>query len=321
MSEEIITDNHWLVITNPKAGIRKLPKQREFIIHTLNKAGIPFIYKETEYSGHAIEIAKQYTRRGCSNFLVLGGDGSISEVINGIFAANTPDTSGIKLALIPRGTGNDWGRFWKLKKNDKKSMSVFLQNNDQQIDIGKIEYRVDGIPETHYFINSVGFGLDGEVCDLTHSLKKYTGSFSFLYTIALLAAIFRYKSTESEITVNNMKHKLKLFTMNIANGCYSGGGIKQNPSALPYDGVFDMMMVEKPTFSDIITALPLIFNGKLTKHRVIKSLRTEQVDISCKENIMVEADGIIVPNAHSCKVSILKDAIRMIVPKSEISRA
>ena len=87
------------------------------------------------------------------------------------------------------------------------------------------------------------------------------------------------------------------------------------------DGVFDMMMVEKPTFSDIITALPLIFNGKLTKHRVIKSLRTEQVDISCKENIMVEADGIIVPNAHSCKVSILKDAIRMIVPKSEMSRA
>ena len=53
---------------------------------------------------------------------------------------------------------------------------------------------------------------------------------------------------------------MKLFTMNIANGCYSGGGIKQNPSALPYDGVFDMMMVEKPTFSDIITALPLIFN-------------------------------------------------------------
>ena len=59
MSEEIIIDNHWLVITNPKAGIRKLPKQREFIIHTLNQAGIPYIYKETEYSGHAIEIAKQ----------------------------------------------------------------------------------------------------------------------------------------------------------------------------------------------------------------------------------------------------------------------
>ena len=321
MSEEIITDNHWLVITNPKAGKRKLPKQREFIIHTLHTAGIPFIYKETEYSGHAIEIAKLYTRRGCVNFLVLGGDGSISEVINGIFAANTTNTFNIKIALIPRGTGNDWGRFWKLKKNDKKSMSVFLQNNAQLIDVGKIDYVVDGVPDTHFFINSVGFGLDGEVCNLTHSLKKYTGSFSFLYTIALLAAVFRYKSTDANITVNEQKHNMKLFTMNIANGCYSGGGIKQNPSAIPYDGVFDMMVVEKPTFRDIITALPLIFNGKLTKHPAIKSLRSETIDIQCSDNILVEADGIIVPDAHSCTVSILTDAIRMIVPKSELSRS
>lgn len=321
MSEEIITDNHWLVITNPKAGIRKLPKQREFIIHTLNQAGIPFIYKETEYSGHAIEIAKHYTRRGCVNFLVLGGDGSISEVINGIFAANTTDTSNIKIALIPRGTGNDWGRFWKLKKNDKKSMSVFLQNNAQLIDVGKIDYVVDGVPETHFFINSVGFGLDGEVTNLTHRLKKYTGSFSFLYTIALLAAVFRYKSTDADISINRIKHSLKLFTMNIANGCFSGGGIRQNPSALPYDGVFDMIVVEKPTFKDIITALPLIFNGKITKHPVIKSYQTDVIGVKCSESIQVEADGIIVPGAHSCTVSILTDAIRMIVPKSELSRS
>jgi len=127
VSEEIITANHWLVITNPKSGKRRLAKQREFIIHELTTVGIPYIYKETEYPRHAVEIAKKYARLDCQNFLILGGDGTISEVINGIFMANVSDTGKIKIALIPRGTGNDWGRFWKLRKNDKESMKVFLQ--------------------------------------------------------------------------------------------------------------------------------------------------------------------------------------------------
>ena len=108
--------------------------------------------------------------------------------------------------------------------------------------------------------------------------------------------------------------------MNIANGSYSGGGIRQNPSALPYDGFFDMIMVSKPNSWDIITALPLIFNGRITKHPSIKSFRTNLVDVNCSENTAVEADGIIVPNAHNCEVSILPQAIRMIVPESELSR-
>jgi diacylglycerol kinase family enzyme len=102
--------------------------------------------------------------------------------------------------------------------------------------------------------------------------------------------------------------------MNIANGPYTGGGIKQNPFALPYDGVFDMMIAEKPSFKDIITALPLIFNGSLTKHPVIKTLQTKEILIQVEKEIKVEADGIIVPNAHNCRVSILPEAIRMIVP-------
>ena len=320
MSEEIITANHWLVITNPKSGKRRLAKQREFIIHELTTVGIPYIYKETEYPRHAVEIAKKYARQDCQNFLILGGDGTISEVINGIFTANIPDTGKIKIALIPRGTGNDWGRFWKLRKNDKESMKVFLQGNAQLIDIGRIDYRTDNQEQEHFFINSVGFGLDGNVCDLTHSLKKYTGSFSFLYTIALLIAVFRYQSVQAEIVINGIKHDIWLFTMNIANGSYSGGGIRQNPSALPYDGFFDMIMVSKPNSWDIITALPLIFNGRITKHPSIKSFRTNFVDVNCSENTAVEADGIIVPNAHNCKVSILPQAIRMIVPESELSR-
>ena len=315
MSEEIITSNHWLVITNPIAGKRKFQEQSKYVLSELDKAQIPYYFKLTEYSGHAIEIAKYYAKNGCINFLVLGGDGSISEVVNGIFAAEIRNTTKIKIALIPRGTGNDWGRFWGLKKNDKESMKIFLKKNTKLIDIGKIDFISDiNQPESYYFINSIGFGLDATVADLTHRLKKFVGSFSFLYTIALLLAIFRYKSVLAELEINGKTYIQKLFTMNIANGPYSGGGIKQNPLALPYDGTFDMMVVEKPTLKDIFTALPKLFNGKLSKHSAIQSFQTNEISINIENNILVEADGIIIPNARNCKVSILPEAIQMIIP-------
>ena len=315
MSEEIITANHWLVITNPTAGKRKFQEQSKFVLSELEKARIPYIFKVTEYSGHAIEIARYYAKRDCMNYLILGGDGSVSEVINGIFSAEPEDTSRIKIAIIPRGTGNDWGRFWKLRKNDKESMKVFFSGKKRLIDVGKIDFLDENNQETeHFFINSIGFGLDAEVADLTHRLKKYTGSFSLLYTLALLLAVVRYKSTPVQVEFNGSSVNLKLFTMNIANGPFTGGGIKQNPFALPYDGTFDMMMVEKPTLRDIFTALPLIFNDKLSKLPIIQSSQSKEIAIKTEKTILVEADGIIIPNAHNCKVTILSDAIQMIVP-------
>mgnify|MGYP001168746323 CR=1 FL=1 len=307
------TQNHWIVITNPKAGKRKLPAQRKFILDELDKATIPHTFIETEYAGHAIKIARENAEKGFQNFLVLGGDGSISEVINGIFSAKIEDTSKLRIALIPRG--NDWGRFWKLKKDDVSSLKVFLGGKSQLIDIGKVS--IFNVEETsyRYFINSAGYGLDAEVGDLTHTLKRYTGSFSFLYTIALLLAVFRYKPVPTQVEINGEKMNIKLFTTNIANGPFSGGGIKQNPDALPYDGVFHMMMIEKPTVKDILTALPNLFNGKLTEHPIIHSFITDKVSIRCEIPTLAETDGIIIKDAHISEVSIIPKAIQMIVPE------
>lgn len=315
MSEEIITSNHWLVITNPTAGKRKFREQSKYVLSKLEKARIPYIFKVTKYSGHATEIARYYAKRNCLNYLIMGGDGSVNEVINGIFSANPDNTSNIKIAILPRGTGNDWGRFWNLKKNHKESMKVFLNGKKRLIDIGKVDFYDENNQETeHFFINSIGFGLDAEVVATTHRLKKYVGSFSFLYTISLLIAVFRHKSTPAQLEIDGESINLKLFTMNIANGPYTGGGIKQNPFALPYDGIFDMMMAEKPTVKDIFSAIPLIFNDKLSQLPFIKSLQSKEVIIKTEKPILVETDGVIIPNAHNCKVTILPEAIQMIIP-------
>jgi diacylglycerol kinase (ATP) len=309
-----ITPQHWAIIINPKSGKKKFRQQRKYLFLTLKHAGIEFDYRVTRFAGHAIKIAKYFVEKDYKNIMVLGGDGTMSEVINGIFSANIEDTSSLKIALIPRGTGNDWGRFWGLTRDYKQSIDVFLKGKLQPIDIGKVEYQMEGEKESHFFINSIGLGLDAAVVNLTHRLKAVLGSHSFLYTLALLGAVFTYKAHKVRIFSDEKNISDSMFTMNVANGCYSGGGMKQNPNALPYDGLMDVMMAKKPTFWDIITAILKLFNGRLLEHPVIESFQTQRLMVQCDKAALMEADGIIVNGFSPFNISILPNAIQMIVP-------
>ena len=305
---------HWAIIINPKSGKKNFRRQQKYLFLTLKHAGIEFDYRLTRFAGHASKIARYFVEKGYRNIMVLGGDGTMSEVINGIFSSNIVVDDSLKIALIPRGTGNDWARFWGLTTDYKKSIEVFLKGKIQAIDIGKVEYQMEGLKESHYFINSIGLGLDAAVVNLTHRLKEIFGSHSFMYTVALLGAVFTYKAHKVRIFSDEKTLSESMFTMNVANGCYSGGGMKQNPNALPYDGLMDVMMAKKPTLWDIITAILRLFNGKLLEHPVIESFQTRNLLVQCDKAALMEADGIIVNGFSPFNISIMPEAIQMIVP-------
>ncbi len=310
----LVSSNHWAIIINPKSGKKSFRHQQKYLFLTLKHAGIEFEYRMTKFTGHASKIAQFFVQKGYQNIMVLGGDGTMSEAINGIFSAKISNTSNLKIALIPRGTGNDWARFWGLTTNYKQSIDVFLKGKIQPIDIGKVEFELEGKNESHYFINSIGLGLDAAVVNLTHRLKEIFGSHSFMYTLALLGAVFTYKPHKVRIYSDEKNITDSMFTMNVANGCYSGGGMKQNPNAVPYDGLLDVMMAKKPTFWDIITALLRLFNGKLLEHPVIQSFQTQNLLLQCDKTALMEADGIILNGFSPFKISIIPNAIQMIVP-------
>jgi len=307
------TNETWAVIINLKSGKKNFRRQMLYLFHQLNQAGIVYEHQFTDFAGHAVLIARKFARRGFRNFMVVGGDGTISEVVNGIFSSGT-DTSDVQLALVPRGTGNDWARFWGLDRDYKHSVAVFIQQKRKLIDIGTIRYTMEEDAYTHYFINSVGFGLDATVVKATHRLKRYLGSHSFMYFIALLTAVFQFKPFRFHLKNNGKEIQDVLFTMNIANGCYSGGGMKQNPDALPYDGIFHAMMVRKPSFQDIITALPLLFNGRLQHHPALETFTTEELELDYHNGGYFEADGITVQCDPPLTVAVLKNALHMIIP-------
>ena len=302
------------IIINPKSGKRAFRRQRIYLWKLLRKRREPFVYRVTKYAEHAIELGRELVERGCDEILVLGGDGTLSEVINGIMRADIPEEQRAKISfgIMPRGTGNDWGRFWGLTKDFKKSLDRFFNGEKQPLDVGCVTYWRNGIVHHRYFINSVGFGVDSLTCQWATTLKYYIGSHHVNYFFALLAAICVHKSQKIELIVdgktivNDM-----LFTMNIGNGPFSGGGIKQNPDADPRDGVFHSIFVRTPTFLQVLKAIPRLFNGRLTDLNFVHTFVGKEVEVNTRKHLMFEADGILENIMGPCRITCLHNALSM----------
>lgn len=302
------------IIINPKSGKRAFRRQRIYLWKLLRKRREPFVYRVTKYAEHAIELGRELVERGCDEILVLGGDGTLSEVINGIMRADIPEEQRAKISfgIMPRGTGNDWGRFWGLTKDFKKSLNRFFNGEKQPLDVGCVTYWRNGIVHHRYFINSVGFGVDSLTCQWATTLKYYIGSHHVNYFFALLAAICVHKSQKIELIVdgktivNDM-----LFTMNIGNGPFSGGGIKQNPDADPRDGVFHSIFVQTPTFRQVLKAIPRLFDGRLTNLDFVHSFVGKEVEVNTRKHLMFEADGILENIMGPCRITCLHNALSM----------
>ena len=97
------------IIINPKSGKNYFRSQRKYLFELLRHRHQPFTYRVTQYPDHAIECARELVEKGYDQLLVLGGDGTLSEVINGIMRADISpeERAKIRFGLMPRGTGND----------------------------------------------------------------------------------------------------------------------------------------------------------------------------------------------------------------------
>lgn len=301
------------IIINPKSGKRAFRAQRIYLWKLLRKRHEPFAYRVTKYAGHAIELARELAEKGYDEILVLGGDGTLSEAVNGIMRSSltAERKAKIQLGLMPRGTGNDWGRYWNLDKNFKESLRRFFEGEGHPIDIGCVTYWRNHIEHRRYFINSVGFGVDPLCCKKAETLKYYLGSHHVNYLLGLIGAVATHKAQHMILKVDGKEVvNDRLFTMNIGNGPFSGGGIRQNPEADPTDGVFHSMFVRKPTLKQIIRALPKLYNGRLTELPFISPVCGSEIEINCRKHILFEADGILENIIGPCKVTCIHHAMQ-----------
>lgn len=302
----------WALIANKKAGTRSTKQFWKKMDERFSKVGLSVDYFFTDRVGHARELAAQILQKGYTKLAVMGGDGTFSEVIDGLMKSKE-DLSKLNVGIIPFGTGNDWGRYWHLDRNIDKSIKVLATGKVETVDVGKIEYSTADKNITRYFINAYGLGFDAKVLELTNNLQHTFKGASWTYTLALFMTLFKHKSQVMEYEFDGEKiFKGLSYTASMGNGCYTGGGIKQTPEAVPTDGLLDIIVVENLNLSKILKAVKLLFTGRLLEHNSVHLYKAKKIKAKSEKPIISEVDGILQEFTNEIEVELLPKQINFI---------
>jgi diacylglycerol kinase (ATP) len=303
---------NWALIANKYAGTRSTKNFWKKMDEKFSRVGITVDYFFTERVGHARDLAAQILQKGYTNLAVMGGDGTFSEVIDGLMKSGE-ELSKFNVGLIPFGTGNDWGRYWNLDRDIEKSIQVLATGKVETVDVGKIKYNSEGEDITRYFINAYGLGFDAKVLELTNNLQHTFKGASWTYTLALFMTLFKNRSQVMEYEFDGGEtFKGLSYTASMGNGCYTGGGLKQTPEAVPTDGLLDIMVVENLNLIKILKAIPLLFKAKLLEHNSVHLYKAKKIKVKSEKPIISEVDGILQGLTNEIEVELLPKQINFI---------
>lgn len=256
----------WLVIVNPNAGSKKGEKDWPLISSLLTQAGFEFNAFFTKHPGHAMELAEQQIMAGYRKVIVVGGDGTLNEVVNGIFRQTRLPSTGIILGMIMVGTGNDWGRMYHLRDKYKKGIKTLKKSRLFLQDICLVSFSHGEEEEKRYLANMAGIGYDALVASMTNRMKERGGGGTMAYLINLLKGLFKYSHSNLEIIVDGVSvYKGKVFSMNVGVCKYNGGGMMQLPFAVPDDGLLDVTIFKNVSKFTVIKNIKKLYSGTFTK--------------------------------------------------------
>ncbi|MCR6110762.1 diacylglycerol kinase family lipid kinase [Bacillus sp. A301a_S52] len=265
---------------------------------------IDYTARFTNAPNHATELVKDLLNEKVDIIIVVGGDGTIHEVVNRLVFQPTP------LGVIPTGSGNDFARSLSIPMNPFKALERILMNEPESIDILDLGKR--------YCLTVTGIGLDGQVAATVNKAvyKRFLnwcrlGGLS--YTVSLLDTLVRYVPTTVRLVIDGKEMSFeKVWLVAIANSPSYGGGITICPDALFNDGLLNVCIVHGLNKWSLLRVFPKAFKGN---HIVLKKnvtlIQGKQISVLSDPPVPVHTDGeqlMLSP----VKVTIKREALNII---------
>jgi diacylglycerol kinase (ATP) len=242
--------------------------------------------------------------------VVVGGDGSVNEVVSGIAGR-----AGVELAVIPRGTGWDFARSLSLPHAADRAIEVALHAHARTIDLGRVTYRSwDGADRQAWFANVASVGMSGAIAQRANDTSKALGG-KVSYVWATFAVFARWSNGEVTVTVDGERRQARMHDVVVANGPYFGGGMKICPDADPADGTFDVLLIGDLTKRDLLLTLPKTFRGRHLPHPKAELLRGTRVTVEATEPLPLQLDGEQ-PGTSPVSFELVPRALRVRAPSS-----
>ena len=298
---------HYHILINPAAGSGNAAKTAEKIIHLLDDGDYTYTPYYTEKPGDEREIVnrlsdllspwsefceKDHVDNSFHLLVVIGGDGTLHQVVNQFFALDLQ----LPVSYIPAGSGNDFARGIGLSRDPEKAFEQITSAiQPQPINVFHYDEKIS--EEQGIILNNVGIGLDALIVATTNAsnskkvLNKYRlGSAS--YALYLVKAIFTQKTFPILVELNGQTLNFeRTFLCTTTNIPYFGGGIAIAPMAEPKKEAIDLVVVEKPNMLAILRFLLQLVRKKHTQNKHYRHFTSSKIRIVSVVPQYGQADG------------------------------
>lgn len=265
-------------ILNPIAGGKHGKKTRKVldkIQKYLGQKCVDFKIHLTNYKGHAKSLVQSLIKKGATDIIVVGGDGTLHEAINGF-----ENFENVNMGIIPCGTGNDFASALNIPLNTEKALDIILEQTPKHVDFMQMG-DIRGL-------NIIGTGIDVDVLKKYEKKKKKN---KFSYTSCLIKTLFDFEYTHFDADIDGQISSHHSFIACIANGKVFGGGILISPESDPTDNKLNFIAVKAVKKHKIIGKFLGLKAGKVLSFKETTHLTCQSVNIKTQKPCVVQVDG------------------------------
>lgn len=302
------------VVVNPTSAAghtrRKIPQLRQLF----EANGAPFEIHETRHAGHATELALHAVQTGAELVVAVGGDGTFSEVVQGLPLGDAPSVHRPALGLVPCGTGGDLRRSLGLSAQLDTAVKSILHGAPHVIDVGGVEYTdASGCVRRRRFVNVASLGVSARVSELVNHRFKWLGG-RFAFYGAAVCATANHTNQQIQLRMEDqVAYEGPAYLVAFANGRYFGGGMQIAPRAELGDGNLDCVLMKDFTTFEALGLSRRIYRGTHLAHAKTQALRGRRFEVqvgrSPKHAWALDLDGEVLRGFGPLRFTVLPGAL------------
>jgi diacylglycerol kinase (ATP) len=289
-----------LCVVNPKSGGGRPGQVLSELRATIERALGDVDVAVTERGGHAIELAEAGAREGRELVIAVGGDGTLSEVVNGVMRSGRAKECHV--ALVGQGTGGDFRKTLGIEHRLDRYLEAIGSERTRTLDVGKATFRLTGSPPdaeraTRYFVNILSAGMGGLVDQYVATGSRVLGG-TAAYFMASTKALLRARPGQLQCRVDGGTTPIRLrsYMIAICNGQYFGSGMHVAPMAKLDDGVFEVVSMDAPNKLAFAAFSQKIYSGahmrsEHVRHFPCKSISLDLDNEDARDRFLLDIDG------------------------------
>jgi diacylglycerol kinase (ATP) len=290
-----------LIIANEKANWGSNRSKVRHVTDFLRGQGFSFSVALTGHAGHATELAARAAAEKTDTVVIIGGDGTINEVLNGLLTSAQDRLP--RVGIVPTGSSNDFSKSLGLPQSRREACRTILNGRVRDIDVGRAG--------SHYFCSASCLGYFAEIAAGSLKMKGFGGSLR--YVIPALGVIRKIgPGWGMTVTADDRTFRGPYGVLLVGNASRFGG-LTMLPDARPDDGVLDCLLIETGSKWEALQLVPLVYRKALARHPKVTHFQATCLSVTLDRPTLVCNDGQMCPGSvQQIDYRVLRRKLRII---------